>query len=295
MKTSAWRLLLLLVVVFAMVPVALAKIEVQDDAGKIVSVAKPARRIVSLSPHATELLFAAGAGPYVVGVAAYSDYPQAAGDIPRIGDASGLNLEKIVGLRPDLVVAWKSGNPPRVVKRLEELGIPVFRSEPRSMGDIAENIEDLGMLADTLDVARRESADFRLRYSDLRSRYAHRKAVGVFYQIWHNPLMTVNGQHLISDVIQLCGGINVFSNLPTLTPQIDIEAVLQANPTAIVAAGFNDSTVLDGWKKWTYVDAVKKDNLFLIPFNLIARQSPRILDGAERMCAALQKARASYE
>ncbi len=295
MKTSAWRLLLLLVVVFAMVPVALAKIEVQDDAGKLVSVTKPARRIVSLSPHATELLFAAGAGPYVVGVAAYSDYPQAAGDIPRIGDASGLNLEKIVGLRPDLVVAWKSGNPPRVVKRLEELGIPVFRSEPRSMGDIAENIEDLGMLADTLDVARRESADFRLRYSDLRSRYAHRKAVGVFYQIWHNPLMTVNGQHLISDVIQLCGGINVFSNLPTLTPQIDIEAVLQANPTAIVAAGFNDSTVLDGWKKWTYVDAVKKDNLFLIPFNLIARQSPRILDGAERMCAALQKARASYE
>jgi iron complex transport system substrate-binding protein len=295
MKTSAWRLLLLLVVAFAMVPVALAKIEVQDDAGKIVSVTKPARRIVSLSPHATELLFAAGAGPYVVGVAAYSDYPQAAGDIPRIGDASGLTLEKIVGLRPDLVVAWKSGNPPRVVKRLEELGIPVFRSEPRSMGDIAENIEDLGMLADTLDVARRESADFRLRYSGLRSRYAHRKAVGVFYQIWHNPLMTVNGQHLISDVIQLCGGINVFSNLPTLTPQIDIEAVLQANPTAIVAAGFNDSTVLDGWKKWTYVDAVKKDNLFLIPFNLIARQSPRILDGAERLCAALEKVRASYK
>jgi iron complex transport system substrate-binding protein len=295
MKTSAWRLVLVLVVIFAMVPVALAKIEVQDDAGKIVSVAKPARRIVSLSPHATELLFAAGAGSYVVGVAAYSDYPQAADEIPRIGDASGLNLEQIVGLRPDLVVAWKSGNPPRVVKRLEELGIPVFRSEPRSMGDIAENIEDLGMLADTLDVARRESADFRLRYSDLRSRYAHRKAVGVFYQIWHSPLMTVNGQHLISDVIQLCGGINVFSNLPTLTPQIDIEAVLQANPTAIVAAGLNDSTVLDGWKKWTYVDAVKKDNLFLIPFNLIARQSPRILDGAERLCVALEKVRASYK
>ena len=295
MKTWAWRLLLVLVVVFAMVPVALARIEVQDDAGKIVSVAKPARRIVSLSPHATELLFVAGAGPYVVGVAAYSDYPQAAGDIPRIGDASGLNLEKIVGLRPDLVVAWKSGNPPRVVKRLEELGIPVFRSEPRSMGDIAENIEDLGMLADTLDVARRESADFRLRYSDLRSRYAHRKAVGVFYQIWHSPLMTVNGQHLISDVIQLCGGINVFSNLPTLTPQIDIEAVLQANPTAIVAAGLNDSTVLDGWKKWTYIDAVKKNNLFLIPYDLIARQSPRILDGAERLCAALEKVRASYK
>jgi len=295
MKTSAWRLVLVLVVIFAMVPVALAKIEVQDDAGKIVSVAKPARRIVSLSPHATELLFAAGAGSYVVGVAAYSDYPQAADDIPRIGDASGLNLEQIVGLRPDLVVAWKSGNPPRVVKRLEELGIPVFRSEPRSMGDIAENIEDLGMLADTLDVARRESADFRLRYSDLRSRYAHRKAVGVFYQIWHSPLMTVNGQHLISDVIQLCGGINVFSNLPTLTPQIDIEAVLQANPTAIVAAGLNDSTVLDGWKKWTYVDAVKRDNLFLIPYNLIARQSPRILDGAERLCVALEKVRASYK
>jgi iron complex transport system substrate-binding protein len=293
MKTSAWRLLLLLVVVFAMVPVALAKIEVQDDAGKIVSVAKPARRIVSLSPHATELLFVAGAGPYVVGVAAYSDYPQAAGDIPRIGDASGLDLEKIVGLRPDLVVAWKSGNPPRVVKRLEELGIPVFRSEPRNMTDIAENIEDLGMLANTLDVARRESANFRLRYSDLRSRYAHRKVVGVFYQIWHSPLMTVNGQHLISDVIQLCGGINVFSNLPTLTPQIDIEAVLQANPTAIVAAGLNDSTVLDGWRKWTYVDAVKKDNLFLIPYNLIARQSPRILDGAEQLCKVLEIARST--
>lgn len=293
MKTSAWRLLLVLVVVFAIGPPALAKIEVQDDAGKIVSVAKPARRIVSLSPHATELLFVAGAGPYVVGVAAYSDYPQAAGDIPRIGDASGLDLEKIVGLRPDLVVAWKSGNPPRVVKRLEELGIPVFRSEPRNVANIAENIEDLGMLADTLDVAQRESANFRRRYSDLRSHYAHRKAVGVFYQIWHSPLMTVNGQHLISDVIQLCGGINVFSNLPTLIPQIDIEAVLQANPTAIVAAGLNDSTALDGWKKWTYIDAVKKDNLFLIPYNLIARQSPRILDGAEQLCKVLEIARST--
>lgn len=295
MKTSARRLLLVLAVVFAMVPPALARIEVQDDAGKIVSVAKPARRIVSLSPHATELLFVAGAGPYVVGVAAYSDHPLAAGDIPRIGDASGLDLEKIVGLRPDLVVAWKSGNPPRVVKRLEELGIPVFRSEPRNMADIAENIEDLGRLANTMDVARRESANFRLRYSDLRSRYAHREAVAVFYQIWHRPLMTVNGQHLISDVIRLCGGINVFSNLPTLTPQIDIEAVLQANPTAIVAAGLNDSTVLDGWKKWAYVDAVKKDNLFLIPYNLIARQSPRILDGAEQLCKVLEIARSTKE
>lgn len=293
MSAGAWRALLVLALTSTIAPPAHAVIQVQDDTGEVVRVSEPVRRIVSLAPHITELLFAAGAGRYVVGAAEYSDFPEIAVRIPRIGGAGGVDLEGIVTLRPDLVVAWQSGNSPWSVTRLEELGVTVFRSEPRRIEDIAANIERLGTLAGTLDVAGRASAAFRRRYSELRSRYSQQKGVTVFYQIWHRPLMTVNGRHLISDVIRLCGGVNVFSSLPTLTPTINVEAVLHARPQAIVAAGTDNSDVLDTWRQWPYVDAAKKGNLFLIPYNLIARQTPRVLDGAERLCAALERVRKS--
>jgi iron complex transport system substrate-binding protein len=270
-----------------------AAIAVRDDTGRRVSVAKPAQRIISLAPHVTELLFAAGAGALIVGTPEYSDYPKAAKRIPRIGNASGLDLERIVALRPDLIVAWQSGNPSWVLERILQSKMTIFLSEPRKIEDIASNLERLGLLTGNAEVARRASRHFLERYHGLQSRYAQRPPVTVFYQVWSDPLMTINGAHLISSVIRLCGGVNVFADLPILVPRIGIEAVLQAQPQVIVAAGAKDSQALAGWRKWPQLQAVRKGNLFLIPYDEIARHTPRVLDGAERLCIALDQARSS--
>ena len=270
-----------------------APTRVPDDAGATVVLAAPARRIVSLAPHVTELLYAAGAGGYVVGAVDYSDYPEAAKRIPRVGGYTGLDLEAIVALRPDLIIAWQSGNPPSQVERLRALGLAVYVSEPRHIEDVATNIERLGRLAGTADAALRAARAFRRRHEALRRRYAARPAVTVFYQIWDRPLMTVNGKQLISDVIHLCGGRNVFADLPILAPTVDVEAVLAADPEAIVASGAGASRPewFDAWRRWPQLRAVRRDNLFVVPPDVLQRHGPRILDGAEHLCADLETAR----
>ncbi len=270
---------------------ASAAIEVQDDTGQTVTLAAPARRIVSLAPHVTELLFAAGAGALVVGTPQYSDYPEAARRISRIGGAGGFDFERITALRPDLVVAWHSGNPAWVIERLRQLGVVLFLSEPRQLDDIASNMERLGVLTGNDAAAREASVRFRQGHRTLQQQYSQRSPVTVFYQIWERPLMTINGEHLISHVIRLCGGVNVFAELPTLVPRIDVEAVLRRRPQAILAAGDTNSRALDRWRQWPQLEAVRKDHLFLIPFAEIARHGPRVLQGAQQVCMALEKVR----
>ena len=271
-----------------------ADISVRDDLGQTVTLAQPARRIVSLAPHATEMLFAAGAGDYLVGTVAYSDYPEAAKRIPRVGGYTSLDLEAVVALRPDLIVAWKSGNTAHQVERLRGLGFSVYVTEPRHIEDVPSNIERLGQLVGTAAVAQKAAAAFRARHDALRRRYGGRPLVNVFYQIWDRPLMTVNGEHLISNVLRLCGGRNVFASLSMLAPKVDIEAVLAADPEAIVASGMGEARPewLDDWRRWQHLRAVRNDNLFFVPPELIQRHTPRILDGAERLCAAFDEARA---
>ncbi len=270
-----------------------AGISVQDDAGRTVTLAKPAQRVVSLAPHLTEMLFAAGAGARIVGTIEYSDYPEAAEKIPRIGSSAGLDLEAILGLRPDLIVVWKSGNPARQVERLHELGFPVYVSEPRRLADIAASIERLGKLAGTDAVAHRAAREFRVGLDALRARQGTRPRVRVFYQVLDPLLITVNGQHMISDILQLCGGENVFAGLPALAPRVDLEAVLTADPEAIIVGGtaavWRDW--LARWRAWPQLRAVQRDNLFLIPVDIVHRHGPRILQGAEAICVALEQAR----
>lgn len=270
-----------------------AGVRVADDLGQTVVLAQPARRIVSLAPHVTEMLFAAGAGAHVVGAVQYSDYPEAARRIPRVGGYTSLDLEAVVALRPDLIVAWKSGNPAPQVEKLRGFGFAVYVTEPRRIEDVPRDVERLGRLAGTAAGARNAAAAFRARHEALRRRYGNRPPVDVFYQIWDRPLMTVNGEHLISDVLRLCGGHNVFAALTVLAPKVDEEAVLAADPEAIVASGMGEARPewLDGWRRWQQLRAVRRDNLFFIPPDLIQRHTPRILDGAERLCAALEQAR----
>ena len=273
--------------------VSFAEINVRDDTNQLVSLDHPARRIISLAPNITELLFAAGAGDFVVGVVDFSDFPPAAKQIQNIGDHQNYDMELILSLRPDLVVSWGSGSASEKIRKLKSLGLTVFVMEPRRFEDIAINIEKLGRLAGSYKIARDASDHFGDTYKQLNKKYAGKKKLKVFFQIWNQPLMTINGQHLISDVIRLCGGTNIFSELPSLAPSIDIEAVLAANPDVIVVSGDEESRSkwVDDWYKWPNLKAVKNDHLFLVPADLINRHTPRILLGAQQMCEQFESVR----
>ncbi|WP_038496908.1 cobalamin-binding protein [Collimonas arenae] len=269
---------------------AAAAISVQDDAQHTITLQQPAHRIVSLAPHATELLFAAGAGSYLVGVSDYSDYPPAAQKIPSVGSSAAVDIERIVSLKPDLVVAWSSGNSASQLARLRALGIPVFESEPHKLEAIASSLLRLGRLAGTEDSGAAAAKAFNARLAQLTATYQQRPPVRVFYQIWQKPLMTLNGSHMVSSVIRLCGGENVFGQLPQLAPTVSTEAVLTANPEVIFAADGGD-TPDTGWQRFPKLAAVADNNIFKLTSNWMSRPGPRILDGAAELCQKLDLAR----
>jgi len=270
-----------------------AGVTVTDDTGAALTLARPAQRIVSLAPHLTELLYAAGAGGQVVAAVEYSNFPEAAKALPRIGSYAAFDLERIAALKPDLAVAWGSGNPPGQVAQLRRLGIPVFISEPQRLEEIAPNLERLGRLAGTDAVAQAAARAFESRRTALAARAAGRREVTVFYEIWNQPLMTVGGSHLISAAMALCGGRNVFAAVTQPAATIGLEAVLRADPEVIVASGMDEARPewLDDWRRWTQLAAVQRGNLFFVPPDLLQRHTPRILDGAAQLCDALDTAR----
>jgi iron complex transport system substrate-binding protein len=270
-----------------------AEVRVIDDYGRAVVLAVPAQRVVSLAPHLTELLFAAGAGDRLVGAIEYSDYPPEAKTLPRVGSEAAIDLEAVVALRPDLVVAWPQSGSTRAIERIAALGIPVFRSEPRELEDIAGTIETLGRLAGTQGTARASAEAFRERVMRLARAYGSRPSVRVFYQVWNRPLITVNGEHVISKVLGLCGGVNVMAQLPALAPEIDRERVLRADPEVIVASGSDGRHPgwLQEWKAFPELAAVRRGNLYAVRPELLQRHTPRLLDGAEEICRILHSAR----
>ena len=283
----AWLLMVLILAAPA------RAVTLNDANGQLLTLAAPARRIVSLAPHITELVYAAGAGGQLVGVVNFSDYPPEAAALPQIGSYNALDLEAIASLHPDLALAWRSGNREAHLTRLRALGIPVFVSEARSLEEVAASIVQIGTLAGTGEVATAAAEAFRGRHALLRARYQTEPPVRMFYQVWNDPLMTINGEHLISAVIRLCGGVNVFAGLDQLAPKINEEAVLAADPEAIVASGMDQARPewLDDWRRWRGMTAVARDNLFFIPPDLLQRHTPRVLDGAEQLCRQLDAAR----
>ena len=272
---------------------AQAQLRITDDYGREVALAAPAQRVVSLAPHLTELMYAAGAGARLVGALEYSDYPAEAKALPRVGSEASIDLEALVALRPDLVIAWPNAGSARAVERIAALGIPVFRSEPRELEDIARTMETLGRLAGTQAPAGAAARTFRERAARIERRYAQRARVRVFYQVWDRPLVTVNGDHVISKVMRLCGGENVMAALPALAPEIDRESVLRADPEAIVASGPDGARPawLDDWRAFPALAAVRHDNLYSIRPELLQRHTPRLLDGAEELCRILEAVR----
>lgn len=270
-----------------------ADLVLKDDTGQEVRLKAPAKRIVTLAPHAAESLYAAGAGDKLVGTVDYSDYPPEAKKVPRVGGYSRIDLEAVAALKPDLVLAWESGNNMTQVDKLRALGLTVYVSQPNTIANIANQLEQLGRLAGTEAVANATADRFRKRLEGLRSSNAGKPKVRVFYQIWKAPLVTVGGPQIISDAIKICSGENVFGQLNQMAPNVTVEAVLEADPEAIVATGMADAQPdwLHDWDKWTRMTAVKRGNLFHINPSIMQRHTPRILDGTEQLCAHLDVAR----
>jgi len=267
-------------------------IRVKDNADLLVELSQPAKRIISLSPHITELLYSVGAGESILAAVDFSDYPEQANDLPRIGSGYQLDVEAIISLQPDLIVAWQSGNNQAQLQQLKKLGFNLYLSEPKSLTDIAENLTDLGVLVGNQELAKKQAKKYRSKLESLKQRYKDSEKVLVFYQVWQNPLFTVNKQHIISQIIEMCGGDNIFKELSILSPQVDIESVIVRNPDVIVAGiGESRDDWLSNWSAWTSINAVKNNQLYGIEADLIVRHTLRILQGAELMCQALQDAR----
>ena len=270
-----------------------SEVEVRDDEGTLITLKPPAQRIVSLAPSLTELIDAAGAFEKLVGVAEYSDFPPAAKELPIVGRFDILDIERIVQLNPDLVVAWQSGNPRTSVNRLRMLGLPVYIAEPKSLASIPFHIERLALLAGTKLRAEESINGFRQKLKALRNQFSHQSPVTTFYQVWDVPLNTAGGNELIDDIIRLCGGHNVFANIKRVAPKVSREAVLERNPEVIIASGMDIERPewLDDWLRWPSINAVANNNLFFVPPELVQRHTPRALLGAAQICSQLDQAR----
>jgi iron complex transport system substrate-binding protein len=295
-----------------------SSITVTDDSGATVSLERPARRIVTLAPSLTEFVYAVGAGEAMVGTVDSSDYPTAARDVPRIGDYQRLDIERILALKPDLVLVWQHGNSGREVAQLEALGLRLFRLEPKRLDEVAVAIEKVGRLTGFEVMGRQQADRLRADLAALRLTHAAQPTVRVFYQAWSRPLMTLGGGQLTNDVIELCGGRNVFADLSTPAPQVSTEAVVAARPEVILAtrssrqsrtpgaAGVAGGSApgmdgasraprdasFAGWTTFASIPAVARGWMFLLPADELVRAGPRIAQGARSVCEALDAVRA---
>ena len=278
-----------------------APIVAVDDAGHELRLERPPARIVTLAPSLTELVFAAGGGGAIVAVDSSSDFPAAARAIPPIGDVSRIDVERLLALKPDLVIVWRHGNTTRELDQLEGAGIRLFRLEPQRLDDVVRAIERLGQLLGTEATAGPTAAALRERLAALRKRHAIEPPVRVFYQVWSSPLMTISGRQIVSEVIELCGGHNVFAGLAPLVPQVAVESVLAADPEAIFTADERGNTALlrrdldapafAAWHRYPRLSAVRGRWLYVLNGDAISRQGPRIVDGASAVCGALGEVR----
>jgi len=248
-------------------------------------------RIVSLAPHLTEIAYAAGAGDTLVGTVEYSDYPAAARSLPRVGDGWRVDFERVLALRPDVVLAWTSGTPRATIAQLEAMRLEVVEVPTFRLADVPAALRLIGGLAGTRAAAEAEAARFEAEARRLRERHAGDTPLTVFVQIDDEPLFTVNGRHVISEVVELCGGRNVFVGLPQIAPQVDVEAVLARDPQVILSTDDTIADPLGFWQRWPQLAAVRRGTIYALPSDTVARASPRLVEGVTAVCAALDDAR----
>jgi len=268
-------------------------IQVQDDRGRNVALEAPARRAVTLAPHATELAYAAGAGDFLVGTVRGSDYPPAARALPILGDGTQPDAERVAAARPDLLIAWQPGAAEPLARVMDKLGVPVFYSDPLTLAAIPGAVERMGVLFGTETVANAAARDLRARLDALKTRYAGRRPVRVFVQAGLNPIYTLNDASIVSDALRLCGGVNVFGQASIVAPQVNLEGVLAARPEVVLAgvAGPEDTRAnLAAWQAMG-LPAARQGHVYGIDADALYRPGPRLIDAAESLCADLDRVR----
>jgi len=274
---------------------ASAEVQLKGADGVALTLKAPAQRVISLAPDFSELMFDVGAGGTLVGTVEYSDYPEAAKKVPRIGDGFHVDVEKVLALKPDLILAWQGGTPQALTDKLRSLKLPVLAIGTHELKDIANNLETLGK-ATGHDVEARQAAEgFRARVAALQGRYAQAAPIRVFYEVQTEPLFTVGGAQIISRLMQVCGGRNIFANLSELGPAVGVEAVLARDPQAIITGDGEQDLAqrLKEWQQWPQLSAVRYQNLYVMNDDWISRSTPRLLDAGKQLCEDLDKARAN--
>lgn len=268
-------------------------ITVTDFSNNEVILAKPAMRIIALAPHIVENVFSAGAGEKLVGVVTYSDFPEQATSLPIVGSYTSVNLEKIVELEPDLIITWQSNNSDETLNRIRELGFTVYVDQPKTLVDIAKSIRDIGELSGHSEFANKTADEYLKKLAVIQQTQLKAHKVTAFYQVWNSPLQTINGNHIISAAIEICGGVNIYADEFTIAPIINIESILDKNPEAIIASGMSDSRPewLDEWLQWPSLSAVQNNNLFFVDPDHIQRHTVRILLGVATICQQLDSVR----
>ena len=286
LSALAWMALLLS-------PALEAEIAVTDSLGRELVLQEPARRVVTLAPHLVENIHSAGGGKSLVGTVSFSNFPPEAADLPLVGSFNAFSLERIVTLQPDLIVMWGSGNGTQALERLETIGVPVYVDEIRTLGGLYRSILNLGKLTGSGKVAHAKASELEQTFEALRATRAHTERLEVFYQIWHEPLQTLGGDHMINEIITLCGGRNIFSDTATLAPRVSIESVLERDPDVIIASGMSGDRPgwLQQWQAYPTMKAVTGQALYSIDPDVILRPTARLSQGAGSLCALLDEVR----
>lgn len=284
---------LLWLLLLCVVPAARATITVTDSLNRTVEIAAPARRVVTLAPHLVENLYSAGGGPHIVGTVSFSNFPPEASELPLVGSFNAFSLESIVALKPDLIVMWGSGNGPQALERLSTVGIPIYVDELRDLQELYRSIENLGTLTGATATAGAEALRLERTIEQLRKSRTDVQRLGVFYQIWHEPLQTLGGDHMINEIIDLCGGRNIYSDTKVLAPRVSIESILDRDPDVIVASGMSRERPawLEQWRAYPALKAVRNDTLYSVDPDLILRPTARLVKGAQTLCQHLDDAR----
>nr|WP_294948730.1 cobalamin-binding protein [Sulfurivirga sp.] len=250
-----------------------------------------------LAPHAAELVCAAGGCDHIVGVVDYTDFPPQLKGLPRMGNYTAVDVERLLALKPDLVVVWDDGTPKSLIERLQRFGLPLFHSHPRKLDDIPAEIETLGGVLGTQKIATTAARILRAQLAALRRTFNHPPHPKVFYQIWNSPLITVGRDQFISQAIRLCGGRNLFADLSHPAPTVNIETVVRRNPDVILLGGNREKQRLwlKAWQQWPQVTAVRRHWIYPMPADLLQRPGPRLIAGTAILCHALEKTRAQMQ
>ena len=270
----------------------LAEIHVVDDLGRDLKLQSPAQRVISLAPHLTEVVYAVGGGDQMIATVAWSDFPEEAKSLPIIGSNNKINYEALLSLNPDLVLVWRSGNGESIIQRLDSLGLNVYVNEPRKLNSIPETLQKIGRLLGRDTEAKIAMGQFLVTLKSLQQQYQQARKVSVYYQIWQSPLITFGGDHLVSDVLRLCGAKNIFADAVPLVPRVGVESVLAADPEVIIVGQYTDiEAAFDLWRQWPQLQAVSKNHLYKVDPYLLHRHTPRIILGAQQLCEAIDHVR----